>query len=143
MAQLNASDVTAKWARNMTASVPAIKAGVQAVTESPMTKAAAAADRYVAGVQRAAESGKWQEGLMSVSLDEWKRLTAEKGAGRIAAGVSAATPKMESFMRQLLPFTAQVSRDIQAMPKGTLEDSIARSTETIRKMAQFRNRRRA
>lgn len=142
MPNLNAADVAATWARNMTGSVQKIKAGVAAVTESPMVKAAAQVDRYVSGVQKAAQDGVWQDGLLSVSLEDWKRLTGEKGTQRISAGVTAATPKMEGFLRQLLPHAAAVSREVQALPKGTLEDSIARSNLAIRRMADFKFRRR-
>lgn len=141
MASLNAQDVVANWSKGMVGKIQKVKDGVAAVTESPMAKAAARSDAYIAGVQRAVESGRYADGLNSVTLEEWKRLTMEK-ASRIQQGVKEAEPKMVQFFTQLLPYTAQVKREIAAMPKGTLADSIARSTAAIEKMAQFRFRKR-
>lgn len=134
----NPADVANKWKQRLVASVPQIKAGVMAVTKSPMAAAAQQKAAYVAGVQRAADSGKWEAGLASVTLQQWQDATANKGAARIATGAEQATPKMTTFLQQLLPFTAQVKATVAAMPKGTVEDSIARATAAIRMMSQFR-----
>lgn len=125
----------------MVAQIPKVKAGIAAVTESPGDKAAAAADRYAAGVAKAVETGRYAEGCRSVSLEEWKRLATEK-ASRIQQGVKEAEGKMVNFLAQLLPYAQQVKREIASMPKGTLADSIARSTAAIEKMSQFRYRKR-
>lgn len=142
MAKLNSQEIAAKWQRNTGAAQTAMKEGVMRVTESPMERAAQAKDRYVAGVQAAADSGKWEEGLRSVSLDDWKRLMIDKGVARVAGGVKEAMPKMVQFMDQLLPYTDAVSREIQAMPKGTLSDSAARMVKNMEKMSEFRFRKR-
>jgi len=140
MAKLNATDVAASWSKGMTSSIEKVKRGVMAVTESPMAKAAAAQDRYLAGVQRAVDDGRYVDGLQSVTLADWQKVTAEK-ASRITQGVKEAESKMVSFMQQLLPYTDNVSREVQNMPKGTLADSIQRATRTIELMAQFRFRK--
>lgn len=129
-----------KWTRNMTAAVPTIKAGILAVSESPMEKAANAADRYVEGVRRAKESGKFQAGLRSVTLEQWKQLAGEKGTARIAQGVTAAKDKMRQFLDKLLPYTEQASREIQAMPKGTPEASMARMMRNFEIMSRFKGK---
>lgn len=142
MARLNSQDVAASWQKGIQAAGPKMKAGVERVTESPMAKAAAASDRYIAGVTAAVESGKYQDGLLSVPLEEWKRLTIEKGVARVASGAKEAMPKMVQFLDQLLPYTESVSREIQAMPKGTLADSAARMVKNMEKMSEFRFRKR-
>lgn len=139
----NPSDVVAKWTRNMQGSIPTIKAGVMAVTASPMEAAAQAADRYAAGVQQAVQSGTYQAGLRSVSLADWQDATANKGTARINAGVQAAQTKMTNFMNQLLPFTARVKQTIGAMPKGQPADSDARMLAAVNMMRQFKFQRRA
>lgn len=141
MSNATADQVAAKWKRNLVASIPTIKEGVESVTTSPMEQAARQKSAYVAGVQRAADSGAWEAGLRSVSLQDWKDAMLKKGTQRIAAGVEGASAKVTAFMQQLLPFTRQVSKEIDGMPKGTLEDGIARSTAAIRKMAEFKYRR--
>lgn len=142
MAKLDPGAAAAKWRQRISNSVQAVKDGVNAVTESPMEKAAQAKDRYVAGVMRAAESGRYEDGLRSVSLATWKKLTADKGAGRIATGAQEAETKMRDFYQQFLPFAAQVSAEVQAMPKGSIEDSEQRMIANMRKLAQFRFRKR-
>lgn len=138
MANTNVQATTEKYIRNLTSAVPAIKASIMAVTESPTQKAAAKAEEYVRGVQRAKESGKWQEGLRAVSLEDWKRATADKGAARIATGAMEAKGKMQAFFSQLLPHTAALSQQIAQMPKGSEADSVARMMANFDGMRRFR-----
>lgn len=141
MAGQSGADIAEKWKRNLTASIPSIKAGVMAVTQSPMAKAAQKADAYVEGVRRAAESGKWQEGLQSVTLADWQNRTANAGTERISRGANDAVSKVVAFQTQLKPTTDRIKAAVDAMPSGTLEDSIARSAAAIRMMAEFRFRK--
>lgn len=134
-------DVVNRWARGLTGSVQKIKESVNAMTENPMLRAAAAKDAYVSGVMEAAESGRWEDGLRSVDFQAWKTKTAEVGTQRIAAGVESAKPRVTQFMTQLLPYTDQVSRTVQQMPSGNLEDNIQRAVAAMRMMAQFRYRK--
>lgn len=141
MANLDPAAIAEKWKRNLTASVPSIKAGVMAVTVSPMQKAAARKDAYVAGVQRAADSGKWSDGLLAVPLSEWQNRTANAGTERIARGAADAVNKVVAFQTQLKPVTDRVKAAVANMPKGTVEDGIARSAAAIRIMAEMRFRK--
>ncbi len=142
MAKLTSAQIQEKWSRNLSNAIPSIKAGVQAVTESPTQKAASQVDRYVRGVQEAAQTGTWQEGLNSVTLEDWKMATAEKGTARIADGVAKAKTKMQRFFDQLLPHTDMVRQTISGMPKGTEQDSDARMLAASRLMRQFKFRKR-
>lgn len=137
MAMTDANSVAQKWKRNLQQATQTIKDGVTAVTKSPMEAAAAQKAAYVAGVQRAADSGKWEAGLRSVSTQSWKDAMINKGVPRISSGVEGAVTKVQSFFAQLLPYTAQVSATIRAMPKGTIEDSVARAAAAIRMMSNF------
>lgn len=141
MAALSGQEIATKWQRNLTSAIPSIKAGVMAVTQSPMAKAATKADAYVEGVRRAVDSGKWQEGLNSVSLADWQNRTANAGTERISRGASDAVNKVAAFQTQLKPTTDRIRAAVDAMPSGSLEDSIARSAAAIRMMAEFRFRK--
>lgn len=141
MSNMSGSDIAAKWQKNLTASIPNIKAGVLAVTVSPMQKAAAKVDAYVEGVRRAAESGKWQDGLASVSLSDWQNRTAGAGTDRISRGASDAVSKVAAFQTQLKPVTDRIKATVAAMPSGSLEDSIQRSATAIRMMAEMKFRK--
>lgn len=139
---LNASAVAKLWADRAAAAGQRMKDGVNAVTESPTAKAAAAKDQWLAGVQRAATEGRYEDGLNAVTLQDWKTAMTEKGVSNMATGVRASVGKMERFLRDFLPYAESVSDEVRAMPKGTLQDSINRATAAITKLAQFRKSRR-
>src|SRR5262245_8881333 len=89
-----------KWANRLGAATDAVQKGVQAVQTSPTATAAQHQDAYVAGVQRAAQTGKWARGLNRVNLQQWQQATLQKGIPRIASGAQAAVPKMTAFNQQ-------------------------------------------
>lgn len=138
---INVQQAVEKWQRNMMGSTETIKAGVQAVTESPTLKAAGQADRYVAGVQRAVAEGKWQAGLQSVTLQQWQQAVLGKGLQRLQSGVAAAKPKVAAFLGQFLPYVDNVAQQVRAMPKGGVENGIARATAMIRALSEFKYRK--
>lgn len=138
MAQMNASDVAAKWAANTKQAVKAYEAGIQAVDQSPTEAAANKADKYVQGVQDAVNSGKFQQNLRAVSLADWKQASISKGARRISDGVTAAQPKMQQVMAQLLPQIQAIQQSVKAMPDTTESDREARMVENMRRMRAIR-----
>lgn len=135
----NPQAVADKWAAKLGAAGQQIKDGVEAVTTSPMVKAAAQVDRYVMGVQEAATSGKWQRGLQRVTLQDWKTAMTTKGLARITQGAVAAKPKMAAFMQKLLPYQENVVKQLESMPRGGLQENIARMVFMATKMAEFQN----
>lgn len=137
---INVNAAVEKWQRNMINAGESVKAGVAAVQESPMAKAAAQADRYVSGVQQAVASGKWQQGLQSVSLQQWKDAVVA-GIPAMTAGVTKAKPKMQAFMQAFLPYVDSVAQQVRNMPKGGVENGIARASAMIRALADFKYRK--
>lgn len=93
-----------RWANNLGASGDKIKQAVMAVTVSPTSKAAAAVDRQVAGVQAAAASGKTQAALNRVTLQDWQSAMVNKGINRLTSGAQQAQPKVQAFLTQFLPY---------------------------------------
>lgn len=140
---LNAADITAKWAANTKNATKAYEAGIQAVDSSPMEAAAAKTDKYLQGVQDAVNNGKYAAGLRAVSLQDWKQQAITKGARRISDGVTAATPKFQSSMSQILPQIQQIQAAVRAMPDTTEADREARMVENMRRMRQIRVNRRS
>ena len=133
----NPDDVAKKWAANLAGATNAIKAGVQAVTESPTEAAAARADAYVMGVQEAVTSGRWQAGLRRVTLAQWQNAMITKGLPRIAGGAQAAIPKFTDFLRRWLSYMQQVQQGLLSMPRGNLQQNIARAVYVIEQAAAF------
>lgn len=137
----NPSQVAQKWSNRLSQSGEAIRQGVQAVNESPTQKAAARADAYVAGIQRAVADGKYQRGLERVSLEDWRRAMLEKGVQRISTGASQAQPKMESFLQEFLPHVESGQRMLESMPRGSLEQNVQRMIAMVQHNAKFRRSR--
>lgn len=139
MAMSTPAQAAAAWQTGMQNSTQKIQAGVNAVTVAPTQAAAAAADRMLAGIQRAVSSGKWQASLQAVSLQDWKTAMLDKGVNRIATGAAAAKNKVQAFLTQFLPYVAQGKQQLDAtMPRGDLEQNIARAAYMMRHNAQFR-----
>jgi len=130
-----AQQAAANWARGMSNATEKIRAGVQAVTESPTEKAAARADAYAQGVQRAVSEGKFQAGLRAVSTEAWKAATLNKGVTRIAGGATEAQPKFAQFMSNFLPHVQQGVQNLP--PRGTTEQNIQRAVEMMRWNSKF------
>ena len=130
-----------KQARNLKASTPDIRRGVERVTEAPTAKAAAAQDKMLARLTEAVTNGKWARGLNRVTLEDWKSKMLDKGVPRIAAGIDAAHEKVVAFASELLPFQASLQTSVTRMPDLTLEDNIQRAAEWMRGMAKFKRSR--
>jgi len=130
-----------KHAARTIAAVPDYRRGVDKVSVAPGVKAAAKADKMLAGVTRAVQSGKWGERVKSVPLDVWQKKCTEVGAGRIEGGVHAAADKALAFATQFLPFVATVQAKVEALPDLTLEDSKRRMLTNMEELSKFKFKR--
>lgn len=132
---LPAAEITDKWARRLKGAVADIQRGIDAVTESPMEKAAAKQDKMLANITAAVQDGRWAAGLRSVNVQDWKSKTKQKVGERLAGGVEAARSKHQQFTQWQVNTLNTILPRIAAMPDLTLEDSIARTAEFIRQMS--------
>lgn len=110
--------------------------GVSAVTESPMAKAAAADDLYLQRVTESVNSGRRKQKLLAAPLSRWKDNASKKGAERYASGAAAAMDKVNAHFQKFGPIYDQVSKEVASMPKGTIEDSIARVAHVMRRLKE-------
>lgn len=140
MAMKSASQIAEKWKRNLSASTDAIRAGVQGVQVAPTELAARQADRMAQGVQQAVASGKYQRNCRKVSLQDWQQSFLTKGISRISSGAQAGQSHMEEFMSEFMPIMEQASQQARALPKGTIDDALARVRLVIEKAKQFGQR---
>jgi hypothetical protein len=115
-----------KWKTNTAGAGQAYVAGVQAVTVSPTELAAQAVDRQVAGVMRAAQSGKTAARLRRVSRESWIQTTTTKGPGRLSDGARIGMPKVQAWAQVAAPVLQQVKEQVRATPKNNLEDGLNR-----------------
>lgn len=119
-----AADAATRWQQNFGAAGPRWAAGVQAVTVSPGQLAAAAQDRYLAGVQ--ANVGKFAARAAAVPLQTWKDISVSKGQGRLASGATAGLPKYQAAIERVLAAEKTIIAGLPA--RGTVEQNIQRSS---------------
>jgi hypothetical protein len=135
MARVNSQQWLQKWSTNLNAAGTYIKNGVQRVQIAPGQQAAAAADRMVAGVTASVQNGTWQRNVSKVSLQDWQNAMINKGIPRLAQGTAQATatkgPKIDALLSAVDAATAATNQ----LPKGGLEQGIARATTFMREMS--------
>ena len=131
----DATMATAKWVQNIGSATERMKQGANNVTVAPGVKAAAAADKWLANVQRA--QAKFKNNVSRVSLQDWKDAYINVGIPRVSQGAQAKQAKYTAAMNAFLPYLAQGVAKIDAMPKVTLQDSINRATAMIQHNAAY------
>lgn len=138
----SAAEIAAKQIRRAQEAAQDYTAGVQGVTEAPSAKAIRKKDKLRSNFNAAIDSGKWENNLAAVSLEEWKTTTAEKGSARFSAGVEAARPKIEAFHQDLQNHLQATKGEIDNMPDATPEQRDARMLANVRRMRKFRRSKR-
>lgn len=139
---MSPQEIAQKYARNVQNSTEDYRRGVERVQEAPGQRAARKQDKMRQNILAALDSGRWAERVSSVSLEQWKQNTIDKGVARLGAGAAAAQDKVAAFHAEAQPVRRELSNRIQDMPDLTLDDSVARAEAWMRGMREFKNRRR-
>lgn len=139
MATKDPSAITSKWLSNISGATASITAGVNAVTTAPGQSAAKQKQRWLNRIMESAD--KWAANVSSVSLSQWQEAMINVGIPRIASGAQAKQGKYLAFINQFMPFLESGSAKISAMPKNTLQDSIAKAGAQITYNASFKYRK--
>lgn len=140
MARLTPEEYADKQARNLKNSLPDIRAGIARVTVAPGQAAVAQQDKMRTKVLESIDSGFWASQTRKVSLTEWQDAALNKGVDRIAVGIDAAKDKQVQMAARLLPLVDAAASKANAMPKVTLQDSIARMTTFVTEMAKAKGK---
>jgi hypothetical protein len=140
MAKLTPEGYAEKQARNLKNSLPDIRAGIERVSTAPGVAAAAAQTRMKDNLNRAIDDGRWAAKVRGVTLEEWKNAALNKGVDRIAAGIDQAHDKQVQMAGRLLAAVDSSAAKANAMPKGTIQDSIARMTTFVEDMHKFKGK---
>lgn len=138
MPKLTPGELAAKWATRTGAATQDVVAGVSRVTEHPGRKAAAQQQVWAANTAAAQE--KWARRVQAGSLEEWKAATTA-GANRIASGVQQKKGKVEAFWQEFGPFQDAVTQQTAAMPRGSLDQNLARMLNQARRTSEFKRQR--
>lgn len=107
--------------------------GIEAVTESPMAKAASgvATQKYLESIRKSVESGYRQNRLNAVPLSRWKDGAKGKGKERYASGCRASADKVRAHFQKWAPIYQQISAECAAMPNNSTEDALAKVRRAI------------
>ena len=135
---LTPEEFTEKHNRRLKASTEDIRRGIDAVSVSPPSLAAAKIDKMKTHLVEKFDDGTIKRRLEAVTLEAWKKQAKDKGVNRISSGIDGAGEKVRKFASELLPKVYGLSDDIKTMPDMTIDDSIARATKFIREMSKFR-----
>lgn len=121
----SAADAAQRWQQGFGAAGPKWAAGIESVTTPPGQLAAAAQARYLAGVQ--SNVSKWQSRVASVTLQQWKQVSVDKGQGRLASGAQAGMAKYQQRIAAVLDAEKSIIAGLP--PRGTVEQNIQRSSQ--------------
>jgi hypothetical protein len=124
------------WRDRLSGATDRIRAGVANVRTAPGQAAAAQRNLWLQRIQASAD--KWARNVSSVSLQDWQHAMTEVGIPRIATGAQAHVGKMQRFMTDFLPYVSNGAAQVRQMPKGTVEQGIARAAAQIRWNAQYK-----
>lgn len=139
---MTADQIAEKQVRRAQASTQDYKNGVNSVKEAPGKKAAEAVDRYQAGIQKAIADGSYVDGCNSVSLSEWQNRTVNKGAANYAPGIVAAQQTIADFHQQRAQAQSAIDAELSSMPRGDLETNLQRAMTQMRRMGEFKYKKR-
>jgi hypothetical protein len=126
---------TTKWLNNINTAGDRMKTGAMNVQVAPGQKAAAAADKWLMRVQQS--QAKYKNNVSRVSLQEWQNAYITVGIPRVSQGAAAKQAKYTAAMADFIPYLTQGVAKIDAMPKVTLQDSIARAVAMINHNAAY------
>jgi hypothetical protein len=129
MAMLTAQQISQKWLTNFESATTAMTQGVQAVNQAPGAKAAAAAQLWITRLQQA--QTKWANRVAAVTLAEWQQAMITLGIPRAQQGAQQKQGNYTNFITAYLQFLQTAVPTVQAMPKGTLQQGIARASAMI------------
>lgn len=141
MARVSAQEYAEKWGRRLKGSTEDIRRGIARVSQAPGERAARAQDLMKTKLNASIDDGTWAAQVSAVSLQDWQQAASKKGVDRIAQGVDAAAPGQAQMAERLLAAVDNAAAKANALPKGTLEDSISRASTFIRTMAASKLRR--
>jgi hypothetical protein len=141
MAKTSAQQWLTKWGTNLSAAAPYITSGVNRVTTAPGVLAAAAQDRMLANLTASVTSGAWAARVSAVPLNQWQSSMINKGIPRLQQGISQAQQTKTASITNFLSAVDAAVADTNVLPRGGLEQNIARSAAFQRSMAARAPRR--
>lgn len=122
---VDAGTAAQRWQQGAAQGQTRFTEGVQATNVDVVGRAIAQQAVLVQNFTQSVASGRWARALGDVGTQGWKAATIAK-ANNYSTGVNASVQKYQTKIAPVLAFEAQLQQQIDSMPKGTLNDSIAR-----------------
>lgn len=119
-----AAQAAANWQGSSGRASADYVAGVQGSTKDQAALAVAAGARYIAGVQDAYASGRWQAGIQRGGTAYWKSQT-EKKAANYSAGYTAGASNYQAAAQKVMAAIAQGVANLPA--RGDINQNLQRS----------------
>lgn len=135
MAKVTPAQWLEKWQRRLNAAGPDITNGVKRVKTAPGEAAAAAAELMLQRLTESVQNGIWAKNVSAVSLSDWQDAMINKGLPRLQQGTAQAVKTKQANIAALLDAVDASAAVARALPKGGLEQSIARATAYMREMS--------
>lgn len=131
MAKSTVEEMFQDYYNGMTGSTEKIRRGVERTQKSQSQNAIKAIPLMKQRINEALDSGRVAEGLRRSGDEKWRRNTLEKGLGKIGVGITANQDEIKQKFQKVLEVGDQVSNAVKDMPKGTLEQSVARARKAM------------
>ena len=132
---LTPAQITAKWLANYQGSSQAMTDGSNAVQTAPGVAAAAQQAYWLSRIQ--ASANKWATNVAAVSLADWRTAYQTLGITRGQAGAASKQGKYLKFITAYSSFLPGAVSQVKAMPKGNIQQSIARASTMIQLSYQW------
>ena len=114
----------------------AYQTGVNNVDQAPGQLAVLQQDKMVTNWLEAVNGGKWATNVSAVTLNEWKTITASKGAQNYSASADAASQKYAQWAQTAYPIIEQIRQEVRALPSTTFAENIQRMVQNATLMSQ-------
>lgn len=141
MVEVKVKDIeiaTKKYIERARAGAPLYAEMVKVPKRDP-TAAAISMKETLKAKMRADETwDKWETKLAAVGFEGWLDAVLSKGVPRFVPGIEHGSKYWRQFYSQFKPHLEAGLAKVYALPRVTLEDSIARAAEMIRHNAKFR-----
>lgn len=126
----------AAWSQGVSGAQQKYTSAVQNTTADQAGRAVAQQNVMAANFANVVNSGEWARRVQARGTQYWKSQTVAK-AGNYGASAQYGQPNYANAAQQLYPYEQQLQSQIDAMPKGTRADSIARFTQWMDGMITF------
>ena len=136
--KLDPTNMANNWKTKFAASGDNIKAGVQAMTETPGAVAARNPDKYLAGVNESVSSGRYAEGNTGYSLGWFQKRVIDVGIPRLQSGATKGQEAYLEYARQAAPVLAEIKAEVRSMPNNTEQERDARMLHQVARMRKFK-----